>query len=412
MAAQALAMGSRAPTEKASAESFDTNYTHRVPLSAVPAERFDRRFKIDWNDDGVMDRLHCDSGNSRVFVRNGKKLSQNIFMWRGPRRKKLPNGSKRIFTGCEVVEFNRGVPSIVVSAAFAHPRDGVRVRSEQFIIHNLGNRVKVRQLRADLGGKNILYRAASRSVKCTEYPRALVRKGYNPGFLCFFAGYDSHTPKGYGTMAALIKLEERRNGDLVAKDLTGSSSLPWYGGVSGTPWGAFPKYKAGSGSTKTDGPHMMGGAFLDYNNDGLPDLFTVGQHASVRQSRMIIDGGRREGLRFATDHLLKAENGNMTEFLNIQAINEFDPSIGRKCLYLTGENNDGRSHGAAVHDHFRCFEQGRWKRHDLPIKNFSSEYLGAAIRKYRGKIYLKVPRFRRVKGKVQKTGEFVFKIRR
>ena len=407
-----LAMGGSPP--KPTGESFDTNYTQELHIDRSKGFNFDRRFMADFNGDGVKDRIHCDSANLIVFVRNGKNLKQNIFYWKGPHVRRLGNGSKRIFTGCEVLRFSNRHPSILVSTAYAHPVNGVRVPSEQFLLHNQGNRFVVKHLYAHLNGRNYRYKTASRSVKCHRYPKALVNRGYKPGFLCFFAGYDSPTPNGYGTSAALIKIEERRDGTIVGKDLTGSSGLLWSGGILGTYYKKFSTYRSETGSGKYDGLHMMDSAFLDYNSDGLVDLITVGQHSSVRASRMIIDRSKKEGIRFSTSNILTAKSGNMTEFLTIQAFNEYDKSIGRKCLLLTGEQFDyKRGSKANVHDHIRCFAGGRWRRHDFPVQYLTSEMTEPTIRKMpNGKIWIRVAQKIRKNGRTQFHRHRLFQVKK
>ena len=153
----------------------------------------------------------------------------------------------------------------------------------------------------------INYNAAVRSVKCTKYPQYLIAQGYTPGVLCFFAGYDQGLPNGnYGNKTALIKIEEA-NQTLVFKDITNSAGLLWTGGVQGTNWTKFREYffntSGGTDWYKYDGLSMMGGAWIDYDKNNLPDLVTVGQHASIRASKMVFDNSKPEGITFNTSIL-------------------------------------------------------------------------------------------------------------
>jgi hypothetical protein len=291
-----------------------------------------------------------------------------------------------------------GRPSIVISDSYVHPVLGFRIGAEQYVVQNLGTdtagalKMAVRIIRT---GDNSIYRAAVRSVKCTPYPTQLVAAGNASGVLCFFAGYDQGIPGGYGDKVALLKLEDQ-NGKLVAKDLTGSSGLPWKGGVNGTPLSTFRTYKNYFGSGKYDGLSMMGGAWLDYNKDGLLDLITVGQHASIWAFKLVITSTKPEGISFTKTDVLTASNVSMTEFLTVSAFNEQDKSVMLPCVYITGEvDNLSAVKSYDVPDHARCFENGVWMVHKIPEgKAYSSTMQGASIKKdVTGRILALAPSF-------------------
>jgi hypothetical protein len=350
---------------------------------------FGKAFKADFNNDGVPDKVVCSNADHSVKVFDGKKLSNVLYSWDGPATNtiitdsaKPKEMSNRSYTGCVTAEFTPGQPSIIISDSFVHPVYGFRIPAEQFVLINLGltssGTVKMMP-RIVRTPDNLVYRAPVRSVKCTAYPAQLVAAGHTPGQLCFYAGYDQGLPNGqYGDRVALLKLEVSGN-TVVAKDLTGSSGLPWTGGVSGTLMGSFRVTSQG----KMDGLSMMGGAWLDYDKDGLPDLITVGQHTSIWAFKMGINSGKPEGVSFTKNTIMLVGNDTMTEFLTVSALNEQDAKIQLPCVYITGEvnniNNVSASHD--VPDHMRCYENGTWVTHMLPGgKYYSSTYAGVSVK--------------------------------
>lgn len=382
----------------------DDEYVRLVDSSLANGINFNKSFKADFNGDGVVDRVACSNSDYSIKIFDGKKLSNVLYSWSGPATNTLVTNpakptiiSKRIYTSCEAVEIVAGRPSVIVSAAFAHPTDGVRIQSPQFVIQNLGKdsagalKMAPRMVKTADG---TTYQAAARSVKCTQYPAVLVQAGNQPGALCFYAGYDQSLPNGqYGDKVALLKLEEV-NGVILAKDLTSSSGLPWKG-VGGTLMSSFRTYKNSSGTGKYDGLSMMGAAWLDYDKNGLPDLITVGQHSSIRSSQMVHNSSKPEGIAFTTTNILTASKSSMTEFLNVSAVNEQDARIMLPCLYFSGEvANVAALKSYDVPDHLRCYEAGTWVVRMLPGKVYSSGQQGASVRMgAQGKILILAPSF-------------------
>ncbi len=368
------------------------DFVQLVDSNLARGVNFVKAFKADFNGDGVVDKLVCNGTNYSVTIFDGKKITDVLYRWDGPATNTLITDpskptviSKLLYTGCEAVEIIPGRPSVVISQAYAHPTDGVRIQEGQYVLQNRGMTTdgKLRMVpRVVRTPDTKVYRVAARSVKCVPYPAQLVRAGNKEGALCFYAGYDQALPNGqYGNKVALLKFEEV-DGALIAKDVTGSSGLIWKGGVSGTVMSTFPTYKNSSGSRKYDGLNMMGGAWLDYDTDGLPDLITVGQHASIRSSKMKLDRSKPEGISFTTSNILTASKSSMTEFLSVAAFNEQDSRITLPCVYVTGEvANTNSLKSYDVPDHFRCFENGTWVTHMLPGKVYSSAMQGASIRR-------------------------------
>ncbi len=356
---------------------------------------FSKQYKADFNNDGVIDKLVCSNADHTVKVFDGKKLSNVLYSWEGPASNTLvtdqskPNVvSNRSYTGCMVAEIIPGRPSIVISDSFVHPVLGYRIGAEQFVLLNEGLTASgtIKMIpRIVRNADGTAYRAPVRSVKCTQYPAQLVTSGKTPGALCFYAGYDQGLANGgYGDRVSLIKLEDS-NGNLVVKDLTASAGLPWKGGMVGTAMSSFRTYRNSSGTTKSDGLSMMGGAWLDYDKDGLADLITVGQHSSVWAFKMAINTAKPEGIAFTKTDIMTASNVSMTEFLTVSAFNEQDSRIQLPCVYISGEvENPNALKSYDVPDHARCYENGAWVTHMLPGlaagKGYSSTIPGASLK--------------------------------
>jgi hypothetical protein len=403
------ALGNR-PPRPVDPEPFSMGFAKPAQLQGSSIVNFDTSFAMDLNKDGVLDQVSCSNVDLSVTVKDGKDLNKNLFRWEIP-WKTHENGSKRSFTGCEVVELTKGSPSIVASTVFNSPTIGARIVAPQFVFLNVNGRLKAQQIAVHSGASEFIYSAAARSVKCIEYPESLVRLGYKAGALCFFAGYDTGNSGSKITHTALLKLETV-NDVVIAKDLTASAGLLWSGGARGTAASRFPTYVNNRGDRKIDGLHMMDGAFLDPNKDGLPDLVTVGQHASIRASTMKFNRSRPEGIEFSTTNILTAKNGNMTEFLRVRSFREHDKGISKPCVYVSGERYDSNySSPSRVYDHIRCFESGKWVRYNLPGHEFSSEYSNAIIKRCKNnRIYLRAPKIELINGVLQRSGFNFFEV--
>lgn len=326
-----------------------------------------RNFLTDFNKDGVTDNLSCHG--PKVVIRDGKNNNRMLLNWQLPKPSiHYPNGgaSNLHISHCEIARIRGGHPSIVISSGYSNPSVGMRIPAQQYVLYNTGAtrpgeivRLSPQRLRIQLEGRTFFFQSAARGVTCTRFPSKIVAQGYNPGVMCFYAGYDGPiTRGGSGTNTALIKLEVGTDGGLIAVDMTSDSGLPWHGGALGTPMHQIPTVNLGWG-VRYDGLHMMDGAFMDYNSDGLPDLVTVAQHASIRLGTMRFDASTEEGVSFSNSKILQAGPGTMTEFLRVTAVNELNSNIKEKCLYISGESPN-------VWDHLRCFTGGQWKVFGLP----------------------------------------------
>lgn len=375
-----------------------------VPSAASQADwghvDFRTHNQDDFNGDRVPDLLTCnhikvDGKHSiNVEIKDGKS-NQTFFRWRWQKRHQVKgNGDKLLLTGCDIVYLRPGKPSVILSTAYASPSAGVRVRAPQFIMFNRpsDNRLVAKHIR--IPGTNNFFTSASRSVRCTQVPLRLRREGVKNGAFCFYAGYDSNLPfdRGYGNVTAFVKYEQGSGDSFVVKDLTASSGLLWNGGMYGTNLGRFNTIRMCSGGSKRyDGLHMMGGAFLDYNRDGLTDLITVGQHASVRSHKMVLRSDRPEKVYFETSRISDVQNG-MTEFLKVMSLDENEKNADSTCVYISGETSNSCN---STPDHLRCFRGGQWQTVFPQGSRFSSA-MGTVSVKANGKnkYVIKAPEIR------------------
>lgn len=326
--------------------------------------QFTQHNQDDFNRDNVPDKLICNMvtiKNKRrinIEIKDGK-TNKTFFKWNWDEKRAVrPDGSKLILTGCDIVHLAFKRPSIILSTAYASPKYGVRVRAPQFIIHNQPNN-KLVPKHIFIPGRKEFFTSASRSVKCTQVPYKLRQAGAKNGALCFYAGYDSGLPlnRGYGTVTALVKFEQGVGNSFIVKDLTSSTKLPWSGGMLGTHMNRIRTVRMCNGAGKYDGLHMMSGAFVDYNRDGLKDLVTVGQHASIRSHQMVIDKRYPEKFYFKNAYISDVRSG-MSEFLRVISLDENEQQASSSCVYISGEKFNGCG---SVPDHMRCFKNGKWE---------------------------------------------------
>ncbi len=350
-------------------KAFSYNFSNISRVSNARGNNLDFNFnnKFDFNGDGINDRVRCSLAK---FVTITSGADQKVlFEWDGPQKLRTTTSGdvyRRAVSGCEITMINSKTPVILISNFWITPN--WRSDAPQYAVFRTSQGFVVRTLEVSNFGT---YRGVVRSIKCGRYPRRMVTNGYKDGALCFMADYT----QAELSRSAILKLEMSRDGnDIIAKDLSSTSGLLWSNGARGTSIWNFDVID-GFKSHQRDGGFMMDSAFLDYNNDGLIDFLTVGQHAKLRSHRMVIDSTRREGIRFVTNELTSVNSTNdMTEFLKITSFDRQEPNLDVSCVYLSGESSDPNGH-----DHIRCFRNGTWSKRNLPI-NFSSEYYNARIR--------------------------------
>ncbi len=348
--------------------SFDFLNIARAPNNLGDNLDYNVLNDFDFNGDGIKDTVRCTLQNF-VSITDGK-TNQSIFSWEGPLGTRTLDSDAvhtRAFSGCDIVKINASTPIIILANYWNTPV--WRAGSPQYVVFKTGNRFVVRELTVAGFGT---YYGVARSIKCSPYPQALVNLGYKDGSLCFIAEYTA----AYLSRSALLKLELSADGaSILAKDLTPSSDLMWENGVAGTSIWGFP-VGYGFASNQRDGAFMMDSAFVDFDQDGLVDFMSAGQHAKLRAHRLVFDKARPEGVRFLTQNLTNADiRTDMTEFLKITSFDRQEPNLDVPCVYLSGE----RTRSGNGFDQIRCYNRGVWTKYPLPM-DFFSEYYNARIK--------------------------------
>lgn len=372
---------------------------NEITASSVTHVDFTKENQVDFNRDGVFDRLICNNVNinnqSRINVRiiNGK-TGLDLYKWNGyDGQVKGGDGRVQKLTSCDIVYLRPNYPSLVLSNAYEIPNLGYRGFSRQYVIQNISSQQnqflsKIQTIK--IPGTDSNFASAARNVKCSQVTPFYKNRGYADGAYCFYAGYDGAlTGGGSGTATAFVKFQHGSNNSLIVKDLTNSSGLMWTGGMRGTNLNRIPSGNLCSGAAKYDGLHMMGSAFIDYDQNGIQDLISIGQHASLRLHKMIFDSSRSEGVRFETS-ILDPQSSGMTEYLRIQSFVEDEDFAKSNCVYISGE----RGGCMDTPDHFRCFKDGSWQTFYPAGDRFSSSMGTLTIKATgQGSLAFKVPTY-------------------
>ena len=359
------------------------------------------RLQGDIDEDGTIDNVICNNTEVKIVSGKDKKV---LYRWDVASEKHgTINGLKREIPNCSVVSLkNNSKKVLIVSTFWIRPSGSWdKFASSQFAIFSNGSKL-VRKAIVSTSGES--YKPVARSVKCINYPKTLVNSGFNPGAICFFAGYRQHFDNADRSRTALLKLE-MSGGKVVFKDLSTKSGFPWNKGVAGTP--VFRWFPDCNNLYRADGINTMDGAFVK-TDDSLSTLITVGQHAHMRATKIKIDRGLSEGLSFSTTIAASAQCGTDTEYLTSTSFQEMNNDVDLPCAYITGEV--GQNEGGAfinTYDHLRCYQNGKWDKIELP-KTFSSGMRRAPITQNSNKVIIKT-------GKTDKNGAwktFQFTIKR
>ena len=327
----------------------------KLTLNGKPTERRKHVITHDFTGDGVPDKVVCrikHHDDSGVEIYDGI-TEKHWYSWTVPEYTQGTANQKRRFTDCHVTDLEPGRPAIFFAAARLAPNGKLRENDYQRFLYRNDNGGLTHAIVQTRIGTN--YQANARTVKCAPYPQNLVDKGYKPGLLCFWAGYDCNTRDGYGTQTAIVKIEYN-NGNFIYKDISASSGTPWTGGTTGTGMHRLPYY---------DGSYQYlylqwTGPVLDYDRDGYPDLMTGAAHSDHAIFKMVYDSSRSEGIRFQKSVISKG-----SYIYDIQSFMETEPSLDSTCLYISdGKSVNGRQ------DHILCYQNGGWVRQELSRQIF------------------------------------------
>ena len=359
----------------------------RAKKRTLPKIDFTKFNQDDFNNDGIADQLICNNikinkkNRINVEVIDGS-TKKPIFKWNWNEKNAQKNKNVKIrLTGCDVIYLRENRPSVVLSLAYNSKKIGMRVKAPQFILFNRPSNNKLAARKILIPGTKKSFLSAARNVKCAQVPEKLLNAAVKNGAYCFFPGYDNRIKKGtWGTFTSFVKFEQGEGDSFIVKDLTKSSRLPWSGGMKGTSMKKTRPIKMCNGVRKYDLLHMMDGAFLDFNNDRLIDLVTVGQHASVRAHQMVYNPNFLDKFYFRNTLIDDVHNGGMSEFLSVSSLDEHDKSIKSSCVYISGERYNGCG---SVPDHLRCFKDGEWKEIFPQGKKFSSKSNRISVKRYK-----------------------------
>ncbi|MEM9692632.1 MAG: hypothetical protein AAGA56_08810 [Myxococcota bacterium] len=201
--------------------------------------RIPDRLAVDYDDDGVVDQV-TRSVTEVAITLSGTDTTHTY-------RLERPNGEVRQITEFDVISLreDRRFPSIVLSemnwGTDNTPRD-----LEQHLVLNREGRLTTVALGHRLIGRDV-------SCRWSEaYDEAQ----------CFYASYGYFTGARLIGQSRLVGLAE----DGAVTDRTETFGLP------------FPVLFDGFG---TNGYHLIGAAWLDFNGDGKQDIIAVGQHSET-----------------------------------------------------------------------------------------------------------------------------------
>ncbi|NQZ01272.1 MAG: hypothetical protein HRT45_11455 [Bdellovibrionales bacterium] len=336
-------------------------------------DRLSNDFIADFNGDGLVDKLECTSRSIKILEASSSRpgtYSQVFSYQPNPSTKTIqkadgPHVLDAVISECVAVKLAGpgSLPLIAFSTSFSNDVPAAQNVLVNTTAGNGQTSFSVKKIVLS-GGDD--YMAAARGLACTDYPSALVssNNGRKHGALCFYAGYiHRHGNIGFNeTRTALFKFELDANQNLVVRDLTESSGLPWVGGAKGTHQSRLPKIFWGSPDhpqERRHGAFIMDGTFMDYNNDGFPDLVTVGMHGSMRLATFRPQTTAPQGIDFNMSFIQKVQLGDMSEFLQVRSFSEANPRLPKNCLVAYGQNYPRNLGGVPLH--VRCYVSGQWQ---------------------------------------------------
>ena len=365
----------------------------RISESEAKSESgdFDYDIKADFNNDGRLDIVRCQGtpkktkngptrfhheyeSNVKVRIINGR-TGKDLYSYSFEGFKRTKVFTRRIINhSCEIAYLENGRPSVIIGGEFENyyrdNKNSPKFRmAPQRIILNKGNG-SFSGLVLKHGNKE--FNSVTKDVRCKSFSHHRVANGA----YCFFSSYptfeDRSRPQGV-TFTSLVRL--RRSGNnVILNDITKKTGLLW-DGVRGTNVGKFPmKHNGPHYGSRRENANVISGEFMDHNNDGLFDLFVVGQHMSFYRFNMKLDSRVDVGFKFSKTVLTSpSRSGGPTEYNKVRAFpNDFE----KKCIYVSGEGKDIAGSINYVNDHIRCFSDNEWLKVEMP-NNFTSNSFNA-----------------------------------
>lgn len=374
----------------------------KISESQAKSERgdFDHERKADFNRDGVLDIVRCQGTprktknghtrfhhefekNVRVQIINGKN-GKELYGYSFEGFKRAPNHTRRIInTSCEIAYLEDGYPSVVIGSHFenyyADNKNAPKYRkAPQRIILNKRSSLQGMVLKHG----NINFDSVTKDLRCKSFDHHRIGNGA----YCFFASYptfeDRKRPAGV-TFTSLVRL--RRSGSsVVLNDITKKTGLIW-DGVRGTHVAKYPlKHNGPHYGKRRENANVISGDFMDHNDDGLYDLFVVGQHMSFYRFNMKLDSSIDVGFKF-TKSVLTAPSvhGGPSEYNRVRS---FPSQFKKNCVYVSGEGRSIAGSLNYVNDHIRCYDNKKWVKIDMPNSFSSNSWNAQFIEGSRGKV--------------------------
>lgn len=305
------------------ASKVNSIYSLRVLRRNFPQNLVPTRFIGDFDNDGTNDRVEFKGHQITIRLNTGVEYRYSL-----PASK---HEGKRIHD-IRIFSLNPdgAYPSIFVASA----------NWTKGFVYSLPQRMLL-NVKGGIGLRNLGIRLVGRSLDCA-------RLKTNKLPVCFFSSYGDNTVR-LG-ISKLVEIEP----DGKANDITGKYGLD------------FPVRFKGWG---TDGYHMIGASFFDFNGDGYQDLIAVGQH-----SRILTAVLHPDGYFSSVQYHIDQDHPKLKEFLRVSVPRVSTPSQNLTippCVYLSMEKNEGWQS-----DYVECFNRDakRWYKLILPEGPYFMEY--------------------------------------
>lgn len=307
----------------AAGPKVDSVYSVKILKTKFPPNLIQKRFTGDFDNDGVNDSIDFRDGQITIKLNTGLEYRYSLSASKDEEKR---IHDIRIFS----LNPDGAYPSILMASA--KWTKGFVYSLPQKILLNIKGGFSLRDLGIKLVG---------RSLDCT-------RLKTNQLPVCFFASYGDNK-----LLLGISKLVEITP-DGKANDITRKYGLDFP--VKFEDWG-------------TDGYHMIGASFFDFNGDGYQDLIAVGQHSRILTAELHPDG-----YFSPVQYHIDQDRPKLKEFLRVsvpRVANPLQNLTVPPCVYFSMEKSEGQQS-----DYVECFngEARYWYKVILPKGPYFMEY--------------------------------------